>query len=63
MKKNIDTHNSQLITSADLASRWKVTVMTLRRFRKAGKLQAHHLGRSIRFSLADIEKIEAESKA
>ncbi|WP_397385616.1 helix-turn-helix domain-containing protein [Prosthecobacter sp.] len=50
-------------TTAQLSERWHITPMTLRRWRKAGKIQAHHLGRGIRFSLADIEKIETESRA
>jgi hypothetical protein len=54
---------SQLITSKQLGVRWQVSQMTLRRWRGAGKITAHHLGRGIRFSVADIEKIEAESKA
>jgi excisionase family DNA binding protein len=48
---------------ADLASRWKLTPMTLRRWRKASKLQAHHIGRGIRFSRAEVERIENESIA
>jgi len=63
MKTEGDTKTTpNLITTADLAQRWKVTPMTLRRWRRDGKLQAYHLGRGIRFSAADIEKIEAESK-
>ena len=51
------------LTPAELATRWSVTSMTLRRWRKAGKLKAHHLGRGIRFSVAEIERFEAEAKA
>ncbi|MGV3663894.1 MAG: helix-turn-helix domain-containing protein [Prosthecobacter sp.] len=58
-----DSQPPTFLTPAELANRWQVTTMTLRRWRKSGKLNAHHLGRSIRFSLADIEKIEAESRA
>lgn len=55
--------STHLITPKQLAARWQVSQLTLRRWRAAGKITAHHLGRGIRFSLADIEKIEAESKA
>jgi excisionase family DNA binding protein len=59
-----DTHiTSPWLTTRELSHRWKITPKTLRLWRKAGKLEAHHLGRGIRFSLADIERIEAESKA
>ncbi len=51
------------LSPAELAARWKVTPMTLRRWRKAGKLGVHHIGRGIRFSLEAIEKFEADSKA
>lgn len=62
MKTQSDTQAQLFCTTAQLAERWHITPVTLRRWRKAGKLRAHHLGRGIRFSLADIEKIEAESK-
>lgn len=54
---------STFLTPKQLAERWHVTTMTLRRWRKTGKLQAHHLGRGIRFSLSDVERLEIESKA
>lgn len=37
--------------------------MPLRRWRHAGKLKTHHLGRGIRFAVAEIERFEAEAKA
>ena len=52
------THiHTALLTPDQLAKRWQVTTMTLRRWRKAGKIQVHHLGRLVCFSLADVEKI------
>lgn len=51
------------LTPAELASRWKLTPMTLRRWRHAGKLKTHHLGRGIRFSITEIERIEREAQA
>ncbi|WP_397382452.1 helix-turn-helix domain-containing protein [Prosthecobacter sp.] len=63
MNSHSDTKTVTFLTPSELAQRWKLTPMTLRRWRRSGKIQAHHLGRGIRFSLADIEKIEAESKA
>lgn len=49
------------LTTAELAARWKLTPMTLRRWRRAGKLKTHHLGRGIRFALSEIERIENEA--
>jgi excisionase family DNA binding protein len=63
MSTSRDTKTESFLTPKQLAKRWHVTPMTLRRWRKAGKIQVHHFGRLVRFSLADIEKIEADSKA
>ena len=60
--KHRDIEPTKFLTTDELSSRWKVTTVTIRRWRQAGKLSAHHLGRGIRFALADIEKIETESK-
>lgn len=51
------------LTPAELCQRWSLTSMTLRRWRHAGKLRAHHIGRGIRFALAEVERIEAEGQA
>lgn len=51
------------LTPAELAARWKLTPMTLRRWRHAGKLRTHHLGRGIRFAMAEVERIEKEAIA
>lgn len=62
MKPHADTQTSpSFLTPAELASRWKVTPMTLRRWRKAGKLKASFIGRGVRFSLEEIARFEAEA--
>ncbi|MHB1082157.1 MAG: helix-turn-helix domain-containing protein [Prosthecobacter sp.] len=59
-----DTPTSpSFFTAAELAARWRVTPMTLRRWRNAGKLKTHHLGRGIRFSMAEVERLEREAIA
>ena len=59
-----DTHiPPSFLTPTELAARWKLTPMTLRRWRHANKLKAHHLGRGIRFAMAEIERIESEAQA
>lgn len=56
------TDNEQTFFSpADLSYRWQVTGMTLRRWRKAGKLKALHIGRQIRFHISEIERFENEA--
>ncbi len=57
-----DTHSPIFLTPADLAARWKVTPMTLRRWRKAGKIKAGFLGRGVRFSLAEVERVERDAQ-
>lgn len=37
--------------------------MTIRRWRKAGKLKAHHIGRGVRFAVAEVERFERDSIA
>lgn len=54
---------SPYFTPAELAARWKVTPMTLRRWRKAGKISALHMGRGIRFAATEVERLEREAQA
>ncbi len=49
--------------TAELSARWQVTGMTIRRWRKAGKLKAHHIGRGVRFAVAEVERFERDSIA
>ena len=52
------------LTPDELAVRWNVTTMTLRRWRAAGRLPALHVGpRRIVFSIADVENYERQSRA
>lgn len=63
MKTTRDTHSPIFLTPADLAARWKVTPMTLRRWRKAGKIKVSLLGRGVRFALSEVERVEREAQA
>lgn len=65
MKHSATPNNTAttFLTAAELAARWKLTPMTLRRWRHAKKLKAHHLGRGIRFAMAEIERVEQEATA
>jgi excisionase family DNA binding protein len=63
MKQHADTNNTSLMTPAELASRWKVTTMTLRRYRKAGKLKALFIGRGVRFSSEEVARFELDAAA
>lgn len=62
MKSDTQTPSS-FFTPADLAARWKVTPMTLRRWRKAGKLKASFLGRGVRFSSEEVARFELDAAA
>ena len=57
------TTSAVYYSPAQLTARWQVTGMTLRRWRKAGKLKALHIGRQIRFAVSEIERFEAEASA
>lgn len=62
-RETADPPRAVFLTPAELAARWKVTTLSLRRWRKEGRLSVHHIGRGIRFSLEAVEKFEADSKA
>lgn len=52
------------LSAGELAARWHVTPMTLRRWRKAGRLPVIRVGpRRIVFRLADVEAFEAAREA
>lgn len=63
MKNTIDTQTVLFLTSAELAARWKVHPITLRRWRKDGKLKASYFGRGVRFAMSEVERIEREAQA
>lgn len=47
-----------ILTPAQLAQRWQVCPLTLRRWRKGGRLPFCKLGTRVRFRLVDIEQLE-----
>jgi excisionase family DNA binding protein len=64
MASTNDTQASTLfLTPAELATRWKITPMTLRRWRHAGKLKASFLGRGVRIPISEVERFEREAQA
>lgn len=50
------------LTPKQLAERWQVTPMTLRRWRRDGKIRVYQLGRGVRFSLTEVEQFEAQGR-
>lgn len=62
MKPETPSVTIELLTPAQLAKRWSINPITLRRWRRLGRIQAIHLGRGIRFSLADVERFEAQAR-
>jgi hypothetical protein len=54
---------SPFFTPAQLANRWQCSLMKLRRMRQTGTLGVTYIGRSARYSLADVERIETDSRA
>ncbi|MEC5126656.1 hypothetical protein VSU19_07845 [Verrucomicrobiales bacterium BCK34] len=55
---------SASITRQQLAERWGIHVITIKRWEKAGRLQPNRLGpRTIRYPLSYVEQLEAEGIA
>jgi hypothetical protein len=61
-KKTQAFHAFQRLTRNNVSERWQVSIMTLKRMERAGLLPALKLGRSVRYRLEDIERIEAEAE-
>ncbi len=60
----LDNSNAVVfLTPKQLAARWSCSLMKLRRMRRAGALGVTYLGRSARYSLADVQRIEADARA
>ena len=56
------TKQDCFFTPAELSARWKITPMTLRRWRKEGKIVASHFGRGVRFKLSDVLAYEEQAR-
>ena len=65
MKNNITTETAApFLTAKELRDRWKVSGMFLWRMREQNRLPIYKIGsRGVRFALADVLRIEAESAA
>lgn len=63
IRSTADSTHAVFLTPAELAARWKVTPMTLRRWRKLGKFKAAYFGRGVRISLEEVERFEKNSRA
>lgn len=63
-KENVNNPSAGYLTPAELRSRWKVSLMTLWRLRRDGKLKVTKFGtRGVRIALSEIERIEREAQA
>lgn len=61
---NSVTSHSPFLTPSDLRQRWKVSAMFLWRLRRDGRIKVIKIGsRGIRYSLAEVERIEREAQA
>jgi hypothetical protein len=52
-----------LLTRRNVATRWQVSVMTLKRRERDGTLPFLKLGKHVRYRLREIERIENEAEA
>ncbi len=65
MNKKTDVKNDgikRFISRNELAKRWSVSTMTIRRREWDGTLNAYIFGRDIRFLISDIEQVEEKAK-
>ena len=53
---------ASFLTPSELSTRWKVSKMTLHRWRRDNKIRALHVGRQVRFALSEVERFEAEAR-
>lgn len=51
-----------LLSRRQLASRWVMSIPSLKRREKAGLLQPLIIGKSVRYRIPDIERIEAQAE-
>ena len=61
MRKQMDPA-IQLKTRRDVANRWQKSIESIKRMEKAGLLRALKIGRSVRYKIEDIERVEAEAE-
>ena len=60
-KEDSNVSSGSKTTRGNVSERWQVSKMTFKRMERAGRLPALKIGRTVRYRLADIERIEAES--
>lgn len=53
---NTSTMSHEFYTAQELADKLRVNVMTIYRYIKAGKLQAHKIGKEFRISTSEFER-------
>lgn len=61
MNANTCSSAPVFLTPRQLAARFGVHTVTLRRWRAEGKITATRFGRGIRFAISEIERLERES--
>jgi hypothetical protein len=57
------TPQAKFLTPKQLAARWQCSEMKLRRMRRAGILSVHYIGRSARYPIECVERVELDAKA
>jgi hypothetical protein len=50
------------LTRRELAERWRVSIETLKRRERTGKLPSLRLGREARYRMADVLRLEMEGE-
>jgi len=61
LKTGVQLTPGQLLTPNQLSERWQVHPLTLRRWRHEGRIRALQLGRRVRFTREEVERVEKEA--
>jgi hypothetical protein len=57
-QQTTETPSVQLLTRSELSRRWNLSVETLKRWEKSGKLPFFKLGKEVRYRISVVEQIE-----
>jgi excisionase family DNA binding protein len=60
-KSTNQTNEPPFFTPKQLAERWNLCELTLRRWHREGRIRRLNLGRSVRFSREEVLRVEREA--
>lgn len=61
VRQEAGSSSERLLSPREVARRWGIHTITLRRWTKEGRLKSLKLGRSVRFQMEEILRVEDEA--